>query len=105
MKIICMDCQNETHLEVEMLKDKKKMTCARCEEKSQAALTGKTNEWSALSRYEEPKDSDATADYAFEVIAPQAEEADVLEIPETGLELYNPERAEAAEDVVLCEPE
>jgi hypothetical protein len=104
MKIICMDCQNETHLEVEMLKDKKKMTCARCEENSQSALAGKTNEWSAPSRLEEPKGSDAPADYAFEVIAPQAEEMDVLEIPETGLELYNPERAEA-EDVVLCEPE
>ena len=104
MKIICMDCQNETHLEVEMLKDKKKMTCARCDEKSQTALAGKTNEWSAPSRYEEPKGSDAPADYAFEVIAPQAEEADVLEIPETGLELYNPERA-VVEDVVLCEPE
>lgn len=106
MKIICMDCQNETHLEVEMLKDKKKMTCARCEEKSQASLAGKTNEWSAPSRYEEPKGSDATSDYAFEVAGPQVDEVDVLEIPEeTGLELYNPERAEAVEEVVLCEPE
>ena len=68
----------------------------------------KADDWSAPSRYEEPKGSGAPADYAFEMVAPQVDELDVLEIPdETGLELYNPERAAAAmeEDVVLYEPE
>ncbi len=106
MKIICMDCQNETHLEVETLKDKKKMSCAHCEEKAQAAPAVKTSEWSAPSRYEEPKSPTVQADYAFEVAGPQVDEVDVLEIPdETGLELYDPERAAAAEEVVLYEPE
>jgi cell division septation protein DedD len=104
MKIICMDCHNETHLEVEMLKDKNKMTCARCEENSQAKLAGNLDVWSAPPQFEEPKASAATTDYTFEVITPQASEADVLEIPEKALELYNPEREEA-EDVVLYEPE
>jgi hypothetical protein len=106
MKIICMDCQNETQVELETLKDKKKMTCAHCEENSQAAPAARTNEWSAPARYEEPKGQSAPADYAFDVAGSQAEEVDVLEIPERGLELYNPERAEAvAEEVVLYEPE
>jgi cell division septation protein DedD len=106
MKIICMDCQNETHLEMETLRDKKKMTCAHCEEKAQAAPAGKTDEWSAPPRHEEPQAQSAAADYAFEVVEPQVEEIDVLEIPERGLELYDPERAEAvAEEVVLYEPE
>ncbi|HEY0378455.1 MAG TPA: SPOR domain-containing protein [Pyrinomonadaceae bacterium] len=106
MKIICMDCQNETQLEVETLKDKKKMTCAHCEEKSLAAPAVKTSEWSGPSRYEEPKNPTSQADYAFELAAPQVDELDVLEIPdETGLELYSPERAAAVEEVVLYEPE
>lgn len=104
MKIICMDCHNETHLEVEMLKDKKKMTCARCEENSQATPAGSLDGWSATPRFEEPKVSEPAADYAFEVLQPEVNEVDVLEIPEKSLELYNPERAES-EDFILYEPE
>jgi cell division septation protein DedD len=104
MKIICMDCHNETHLEVEMLKDKKKMTCARCEESSQATLAGGPDEWSAGPQFEGPQAPAPPADYAFEIVTPQASEADVLEIPEKALELYNPERAEA-EEFILYEPE
>ncbi len=104
MKIICMDCHNETHLEVEMLKDNKKMTCARCEENSLATPAGSLDDWSATPRFEEPKSSAPAADYAFEILEPQAAEADVLEIPEKSLELYNPERAET-EDFILYEPE
>ncbi|HKQ53316.1 MAG TPA: SPOR domain-containing protein [Pyrinomonadaceae bacterium] len=104
MKIICMDCHNETHLEVEMLKDKNKMTCARCEENSQAKPAGDLNSWSAPPQFEEPKATAATTDDAFEVLPSQASESDVLEIPEKSLELYDPERAEA-EEFILYEPE
>ncbi len=104
MKIICMDCHNETHVEVEMLKDKKKMTCAHCEENSQATPAVNLSEWSAPPQFEEPKATEPATDYAFEILPPQASEIDVLEIPEKALELYNPEREEA-EDFILYEPE
>lgn len=104
MKIICMDCHNETHLEVEMLKDQKKMTCARCEESSQATPAASLDDWGAAPRFEEPEAAAPAADYAFEVFQPEVNEVDVLEIPEKSLELYNPERAEN-EDFILYEPE
>ena len=44
MKIICMDCQTESYIEVELLKDKKHFKCEHCAENSQAGFTNQMGE-------------------------------------------------------------
>jgi hypothetical protein len=44
MKIVCMDCQTETHIEVEQLKDKQSIKCETCAENPLASATNLTIE-------------------------------------------------------------
>jgi cell division septation protein DedD len=86
MKIVCMDCQTESHVDVELLKDKKRFECEHC---SKNPPVGSTDQME--------KQIHPFADDTVDFQAVSASESP----SEKGISLYNEDEVLVGEDEVL----
>src|SRR5437763_1707160 len=100
MKIVCMDCQNETYSDLESLKTNRRLVCAQCAEKSHS-LEIEVSTPVALDEGFEANSIPLDATSAKSEIPAQDEE--VLELSD---EVFVPENADQAiNDNVIFSPE
>lgn len=103
MKIICMDCQNESYSDLESLKASRRFVCARCEEKARAYSDNKVEALEPLPMHE-PLESYASP--LYESVANSEIKAQDEEVLEISNELFIHEHSgDATDDDVILFPE